>query len=169
MAAEDEYYVKPTAGGFVCQAVEFRHSSLAAPLRFCNDAADRTLPIESGAPANAGTNQTFLAARFSIADGQQNADGLPEFPLTLADNAASYHSLLVPAMDTDEPVEVTLREFGGTVAAPVLLRLVYNLQLRGGGGRIGAGSTYRLAFRQLTAVRIPRTVYDAETAPGLLV
>lgn len=169
MTASDEYYVKPTAGGFVCQTVEFRHSSLAAPLRFCSDVADRTLPIEAGAPANASTNQSFLAARFSIADGEQGPDGLPEFPLSLADNAASYLNLLVPAMDTDEPVEVTLREFGGTVAAPVLLRLVYGLQLRGGGGQMGAGSVYRLAFRQLTAVRIPRAVYDAATAPGLLV
>lgn len=175
-----EYLVLPVDGGFVLDAIEFRHSALAAPLRVCTDVQDRLLPIETGAPVDEGTDQTFLAGAtigpdgelvpaITVSLGEQNADGLAEPRLFVNDGGATFRTLLLPALDSDEPVEVSLRSYGGTVAVPVLLEAMHGLELRQASARLGRQTGYLLAWRLLDQDRIPRLIYDNTTAPGLFV
>ena len=175
-----EYFVRPVDGGFVLDAVEIRHSALAAPLRICNDTIDRGLPIEAGAPVDAGTDQTFSAGSrmaadgtvtpgFTVTLGEQNADGLPEPKLTVNDNGGTFRTLLLPALASSTPVEVSLRSYGGTAAVPLLLEALHGLELRQAAAELGRQTVYALAWRVLARERVPFAVYDAETAPGLFV
>jgi len=127
MAALDDYIkflAQKPAAEREYRTLEFYHSDFSTPLRFVADFEDIDLTLESTAPRNASTSQTFTALAMDI---QEPSEGL-EGTQILSCSIGATNDLLQDKMDlmtagnAFEAIECIYRKYySGDSSVPILV------------------------------------------------
>ena len=162
-----EAYASAPAGVIIYHTLELRHSAFTTPIRVVRDYSDLTATLESSAPADAGTEVTFIAFNFNFTKPEVSATGVPQITIEIDNVDRTIVAAIEAAMSTTEMVKCTYREFISTDLTapqndPPLTMTIITITADVFKVKCMAG------FPNLMNYRFPRTEYDAATFPGLI-
>jgi len=104
------------------RTLEFYHVDFPSPLRFVKDFTDIDFTLESTAPRDPSTLQSFAALSMSIVEPAENLDGVQILTCSIGatnDFLQDQLNLITPA-NVFEPVEVIYRKYySGNLTEPV--------------------------------------------------
>lgn len=132
------------------RTLEIYHPNFDELLRFVQDNVDRDLPIESTAPRDPNTTQTFIAIAMGIKEPAENDEATPQLRIKLGAVADEVNDQInqISGDGYLTPIQVIYRKYySGDLSGPVL---VYEL------------SAGNLEFKSYTEVNF--TAEDADFA-----
>lgn len=145
--------------------LEFRHLRFDVPARVVNDGADLVARLEAGAPIGAGSWVTFQRCLFKATLPEQSTPGLPTFDLEIANVTGLLMPYLDMAAESDQPVEVTYRQYlSDDLTAPGFILSGLTLQ------KVNAGVlkvTATAGYQNFLYKPSPRRKYTTKEFPGL--
>jgi hypothetical protein len=166
--AQKEAYARAHSARSELWALEFRHSTFGGIIRLVNFGQDVTLPIETGAPEDAGTNQLFTGTLFRFTPPDQGTE--PEASLTAQIDGVSgaLQPYLVAANETAEPIECTVRAYLYDVSTLTVIEpmTVLHLQVRNI-SLTNVSVAVALGYRNASNQEFPRVRYTPTSNPTL--
>lgn len=168
-----EAYTHAKAGDPALETIALYHSTfvdeLGAPtgVYFVNAFEPLLATIEAGAAVHSGTQVEFQAIPIRLVRPEETDTGAPgEVTIELDNVSREVAPYIASALDTDEPVLMTLRVYMASDTSAPHEDPPTTLVLRG----ITASAstiTAKFGYGDLTNRRFPRTDYSRDSHPGL--
>lgn len=151
----------------IYHTLEIRHSTMTEPIRVVRDIESLTAYLEADAPADPGTEVTFLPYAFDFQKPEVGPNGAPVMPITIDNVGREITIAMENAVASVEPVLITYREYlandltGPQNDPPIHMELksvtcdVYRVSATAG-------------FPDRSTRKFPTLEYTAEDFPGLV-
>jgi hypothetical protein len=167
-AAQKEALARASTSSFLKWGLELRHSLFPSHVRMVDHDKDIDLTLESDAPVQSGTTQTFTATAFRFKEPDFTNQPDPTVEIEIDGVSGTLEPFLKPAIASGEPVLLTLRGFMYDVnneSVDQMLR-VYHFQMR---KRVATMTTISATFGYTNPATqpFPKVKYSAATNPGL--
>lgn len=158
-ALKEAYACCPTEV-VVLDTLQIDHTSFEEPIRLVNDFADLTAKTE------AGETVTYIRFAFDYARAEVNAQGVPEFTVTVDNASAEIARQLDAIADGADPLPVTVRTYrSDDLNAPAGRNLPGEIQhIQISDLRV----TLRVAFGQIANKPFPSELFTPKRFPGLV-
>lgn len=163
-----EAYASAPAGVVMYHTLELMHPAFSTPIRVVRDYVDLRARLESTAPQNANEYVTFTAFAFELSKPEVSATGVPQITIEIDNADRAIVANIEAAMTTLQMVTVIYREFVSTDLTapqnnPPITATILSVTATPSKVTAVAG------YPNLNNYRFPRTEYDAQTFPGLVV
>lgn len=107
--AQKEAYARAKTTVVDLFSFELRHSTFPQPIRMISHDKDVLVPLESGAPANAGETVNFLGVAFKAPEENIDTEAGNTISVAVAGISAEALPYLNVANETLEPIAATVR------------------------------------------------------------
>ena len=163
-----EAYAAAPAGVVIHHTLELLHPAFSTPIRVVRDFVDLTARLETTAPADPGALVTFTAFAFDFSKPEVSSTGVPQMTIEIDNADRSIVANIEAAMTGTALVSVIYREFISTDLSapqnnPPAKADILSITVTAAKVQAVAG------YANLSNYRFPRTEYDAQTFPGLVV
>lgn len=165
-AIKEAYAAAPNSE-VVYHTLEIYHPSFATPIRVVRDFVDISAKLESTAPRDASTYQTFIGYAFDIMPPEVSSTGVPQLQITIDNVSRDIMAGLEAAVTTSTPITVIYRMYlasdltGPQNNPPMALTII---SMQADVFKVTATAT----FGDLVNKRFPNNLYTIETFPGLV-
>lgn len=166
--AQKEALARANSSTTLRWGLELRHSTFPAHIRMVDHDQDIDLDLEATAPANPSTTQTFLATGFRFTEPELTVEPDPTVTIEIDGVSGSLQPYLRAAIQTNEPIALTVRGFMYDVESgdKQVLRILH-LQMRRSVTTMTSISA-EFGYTNAANQAFPSQIYDAKTNPGLL-
>lgn len=167
--AQKEALARASTSEVLKWVLELRHSLFPSPFRLAQHDSDIDVLLESDAPADASTTQTFIGTGLRLREPDENNQPDPTVTIEIDGLSGALQPFLRPAIVSGEPVLMTLRGLMYDVNSETVSQAlkIYHLQLR---SATTSMTTVIGVFAYTNAANqpFPSQKYDAISNPGLV-